>query len=1003
MEVDRDTLTGNKLINDYEILDELGRGEHGKVKLGRDLKTGTKVAIKIVQRYSKRRRLGKLGNPEDKVKIEVAILKKARHPNVVALLEVIDDPKRQKVYIVLEYVEKGEIVWRKKGLKEIVFVDTRRIERKKRGFEETPEMFEEDMQYVLNAQMQRQRRKRLAKTRDPRMGDVPGWSLEHGGDSDDGTPDVLSTSRTTPHNVTPFNHNSPEAISSPEHSFTSASELEKQAQDAALVEGSMYGAYAPELPRGRQYSLASSYLSHQSSEPDWTHEDDDMSWVPCLTMTEARSAFRDCVLGLEYLHYQGIIHRDIKPANLLVTADNHVKISDFGVSYLGRPIRDDEDEHVAEGDATELQDAYELAKTVGTPAFYAPELCYTPEEYEESESREAPKVTGAIDLWALGVTLYCMIFGRLPFLADGEHSMFEKINREELFIPSERLKAVEDNPVSRSGSQVRVPRVTNSNKRLDHELVYEEIDSELSDLLRRLLAKDPTQRISLREMKFHPWFLRGISNPDAFLNETDLFGSTGGGKIEVSKEDVAGAVAKISLIERVRSNMAKWGGNIFGKGREGRKRAPSTATSAETAQSTSTSTSSTSTVGKERKELRRASLRGDEVFATALKASREGEHPLSQSVTASPDLQEASSYFGSNTALPLSSSVSVSPLPDNGRLSRPDPPERATSTVSTAESTKTLRPRHSSRARSTTPPPVSQGLPSSPTVLEALTTSSLGGIFGGAGRRLAKGMRSRERGNPSTDRSSAIDRTSIDGDGHGEPSLAVSTTFAAGEVQTPELLRERSPTGRESPSHLSPVSAHHHHPKASHVYESSAESFEQAQEVNYRRMQLEAEADREAANRPQSVSSSNDECPPSPDDEIFLQRQVEGQRIQQQQGVVPPTSLPSAGTISSSSADDFSGMSQSTSHPSIPSVVSGASSLSAEGYLPPVKETTPKADDPENPVPPMLRTGDTVTAHSKIPPLMGRPLEDNDAGDDDDDSEDEGIVFGKKPAKKVPA
>jgi [calcium/calmodulin-dependent protein kinase] kinase len=102
-----DPVSGRKLINHYEIIDELGRGTHGKVKLGRDLKTANNhVAIKIVERYSKRRRLGKLGNAEDKVKKEVAILKKARHPNIVALLEVIDDPSRKKVYIVLEWVER---------------------------------------------------------------------------------------------------------------------------------------------------------------------------------------------------------------------------------------------------------------------------------------------------------------------------------------------------------------------------------------------------------------------------------------------------------------------------------------------------------------------------------------------------------------------------------------------------------------------------------------------------------------------------------------------------------------------------------------------------------------------------------------------------------------------------------------------------------------------------------------------------------------------------------
>jgi [calcium/calmodulin-dependent protein kinase] kinase len=152
VEVDRDLLTGNKLINDYEILDELGRGQHGKVKLGRHVRTGQKVAIKIVQRYSKRRRLGKLGNPEDKVKKEVAILKKARHPNVVSLLEVIDDPHQQKVYIVLEYVENGEIVWRKKGSKEIVAADKRRLDREKRGIPDSPSFLEECQQLVRASQ-----------------------------------------------------------------------------------------------------------------------------------------------------------------------------------------------------------------------------------------------------------------------------------------------------------------------------------------------------------------------------------------------------------------------------------------------------------------------------------------------------------------------------------------------------------------------------------------------------------------------------------------------------------------------------------------------------------------------------------------------------------------------------------------------------------------------------------------------------------------------------------
>jgi serine/threonine protein kinase len=77
-----------------------------------------------------------------------------------------------------------------------------------------------------------------------------------------------------------------------------------------------------------------------------------------------------------------------------------VKIADFGVSYFGRHIREVETgEDISEEDATDFDDDLELAKTVGTPAFFAPELCYTDLDVEQ------PEVTEQIDVWSLGVTL----------------------------------------------------------------------------------------------------------------------------------------------------------------------------------------------------------------------------------------------------------------------------------------------------------------------------------------------------------------------------------------------------------------------------------------------------------------------------------------------------------------------------------------------------------------------------------------------------------------------
>ncbi|KAJ2065037.1 hypothetical protein GGI17_000638 [Coemansia sp. S146] len=207
MEVLHDPHTGRKMINQYMIIRELGRGTHGKVKLAFDTITGDYYAIKVIDKESRDRRLrlnnagaqrgtrrGATGSRRrschqqsrshgflrididkmERVKREIAILKKCRHPNVVRLREVIDDAHARRIYLVIEYMDGGEITWR------------------------------------------------------------------------------------------------------------------------------------------------------------------DASNLPVMAADEARSVFRDLVLGVEYLHYVGILHRDLKPQNLLHSKAGTVKISDFGVSFLSR-------------------------------------------------------------------------------------------------------------------------------------------------------------------------------------------------------------------------------------------------------------------------------------------------------------------------------------------------------------------------------------------------------------------------------------------------------------------------------------------------------------------------------------------------------------------------------------------------------------------------------------------------------------------------------------------
>lgn len=203
---------------------------------------------------------------------------------------------------------------------------------------------------------------------------------------------------------------------------------------------------------------------------------------------------------LHLVHYQGIIHRDIKPANLLLTKDGIVKISDFGVSYFNQHL-------AGEGEYNDEIER-ELAETAGTPAFFAPELCSSVENNPLDERR----ITKAIDVWALGVTLYCLIFGQCPFIASTEFELFDIIPTAPLAFPF---------PIS----------------------------SDLQDLLSRLLEKDSTERITLDQVKHHPWVLEDLEDPSVWLNESDpkLYKA-----VHITEDDLSKAV---TIMDKLRKSI----------------------------------------------------------------------------------------------------------------------------------------------------------------------------------------------------------------------------------------------------------------------------------------------------------------------------------------------------------------------------------------------------------------------------------------------------------------
>lgn len=113
--------------------------------------------------------------------------------------------------------------------------------------------------------------------------------------------------------------------------------------------------------------------------------------------------------GLEYMHYNNIIHRDLKPENLLLTGEGQVKISDFGSAS-----------HRVNGDDL-------MEDTCGTRCFFAPEMCS--EDGKQYSGKKA-------DIYALGVCLYMLVYGTVPFTqSDSVLDLFDAIRTQEVPYP----------------------------------------------------------------------------------------------------------------------------------------------------------------------------------------------------------------------------------------------------------------------------------------------------------------------------------------------------------------------------------------------------------------------------------------------------------------------------------------------------------------------------------------------------------------------------------------
>ena len=285
---------GNKYYNEYKYVKLLGKGSYSKVKLV--IKDDVKYAMKIIdKKVLKNKKIFKQDNDgnvivtnllKDALK-EIAILKKLDHPNIIKLYEILHNYQKQKIYLILEYADYGDIV----------------------DYDEESEIFS------INKHME----ERYAQ-------DKLGYNQKNG------------------------------------------------------IDNKIY------------------------------YEEDDI-----------RHFCKHILLGLDYLHKNGIIHHDIKPNNILLCKKKICKITDFNFSSILDNLN--EDNIGSNGDTNDN--------------FRAPEtINLNDNDNDNNKNREYQGKP--LDIWALGVTIYILTYLKFPFDTDkGVLELYKIIKEANVKFPLE--------------------------------------------------------------------------------------------------------------------------------------------------------------------------------------------------------------------------------------------------------------------------------------------------------------------------------------------------------------------------------------------------------------------------------------------------------------------------------------------------------------------------------------------------------------------------------------
>ncbi|KAL0281085.1 UNVERIFIED_CONTAM: hypothetical protein PYX00_002182 [Menopon gallinae] len=173
-----------------------------------------------------------------------------------------------------------------------------------------------------------------------------------------------------------------------------------------------------------------------------------------MSEDEARRIFHQIVAAVSYCHRKNIVHRDLKAENLLLDPNMNIKLADFGFSN-----------HFTEGKM--------LSTWCGSPPYAAPELF-------EGKEYDGPKA----DIWSLGVVLYVLVCGALPFDGKTLHTL--------------RYRVI--------SGKFRIPYF---------------MSEECENLIRHMLVVDPDKRLNIKSILSHRWMscVKPVSDLDSRINK----------------------------------------------------------------------------------------------------------------------------------------------------------------------------------------------------------------------------------------------------------------------------------------------------------------------------------------------------------------------------------------------------------------------------------------------------------------------------------------------------